>query len=511
VKNNRLNKVAILIFLIIGQMVMAFGQTTYNDGSTLYITAGSGIYLDDMGFTNQTNVTDGSIDNEGSIYIDGDWNNNAASGVVFIDLNVSGTVYFTGSIAQALGGSRTTHFESLTINNTSSTGVTLDEPIEVHQALSMTDGILFTDATNLLTIVSGGSSNDGNAGSYVDGPMKKVGNTDFLFPTGDGTIWAPIEITSITGGTVTDEYTTEYHDAAAPFPNNLPASGINNVSVIEYWDISHTGGAASADLSLHWKDAARSDILDLTGGDLLAVHYNSTSSLWESRGSSICPGSTLGVGGTGCVTGTYTSYLHATFGSVSGFNPLPVTWLSFEGRRLNGIVKLMWRTATEINNDFFTIERSVNGFDFETIGTIPGSGNTTYTVSYEFSDERPVIGYSYYRIKQTDFDGQYDYSKIIALEFDPFGNSIFEQPEVMIYPNPANGEYLYINFNAPVENNEVEISIIDSAGKVHYHDNLELQNNQFDIPIERNILRRGMYMLKIKDQSGIYMGRFVIN
>ena len=506
-----MNKVVSIIFLIIGQIVIAFGQTTYNDGSTLYITAGSSIYLDDMGFTNQTNVTDGSIDNEGSIYIDGDWNNNTVAGEVFIDLNTTGIVHFTGSSAQALGGTQTTHFESLTINNSSSTGVTLDEPIEVNQALSMTDGILFTDATNLLTIVSGGSSNDGNSGSYVDGPIKKVGNTDFLFPTGDGTIWAPIEITSINGGAVTDEYTTEYHDASAPFSSNLPASGINNVSLIEYWDISHTGSATSTNISLYWKDAVRSDILDLTGGDLLAVHYNSSSSLWESKGSSICPGSTLGVGGSGCVTGTYTSYLHATFGSVSGFNPLPITWLSFEGRPLKGGVQLNWQTATEINNDFFTIERSENGIDFEIIGTVPGSGNTAYKVSYEFYDKRPVIGQSYYRIRQTDFDGQYDYSKIIALDYNPFGNSLFEEPKVMIYPNPVKGDFLYINVNAPIKNSMFEISIFDLKGQIFYLDYRELQHNQFDIPIERSLFKRGIYILKVKDQSGVYTGHFIIN
>ena len=492
-------------------MVIAFGQTTYNDGSTLYITSGSSIYLDDMGFTNQTNVTDGSIDNEGSIYIDGDWNNNTVTGEVFIDLNTTGIVHFTGSSAQALGGTQTTHFESLTINNSSSTGVTLDEPIEVNQALSMTDGILFTDNTNLLTIVNGGSSNDGNASSFVDGPIKKVGNSDFLFPTGDGAIWAPIEITSITGGVITDEYTTEYYDSPAPFPNNLPASGINNVSLIEYWDISHSGSATSSDVTLYWKDAVRSDILILTGSDLMAVHYNNSTSLWESKGFSICTGSTVGIGGMGCITGTYTTYTHATFGSVSGVNPLPVTWLSFTANQVNNNVHLIWETVFEINNDYFTIERSENGIEFMSLGTIQGAGNSATTVSYEFFDERPTIGLSYYRIKQTDINGSKDYSKLIAIEYDPFEKSTYNEPHVMIFPNPVKGDILYINVNGPIHSRDVEISILDGNGKVYYRDYCKMPNNQFDIPIERNLLRKGLYILKIRDNATVQTGRFIIN
>lgn len=510
--NSILNSFCFIISIaFLGSTPMGIYAQVVLDGVNIKVESSTAIYLDGIGLTNKTNGIDGSIDNEGDIYIEGDWNNNALAGTVFVNLNALGNVHFTGPNAQALGGTQPTHFESLTINNSSATGVTLDEPIEVNQALTMVDGIAFTDATNLITIVDGGSSNDGNSGSFVDGPIRKIGNTDFLFPTGDGTIWAPIEVTSIAGGASTDEYTSEYFDASAPFPNNLPASGINNVSLIEYWDISHTGSATSTDVTLYWKDAVRSDILDLTGGDLLVVRYNTGISEWEVRGSSICAGSTVGVGGTGCVTGNFTSFSYVTFGSISGVNPLPVTWLSFTGKQINQYVYLFWETVTEINNDYFTIERSVNGMDFEAIGVIPGSGNSNLTVAYDFYDERPIIGLSYYRIKQTDSDGKNDYSKIIALEYDPFRDSSFDEPEVMIYPNPAKGDVLHINVKAPFQNNEVEVSIIDGEGKVYYLDNLEMPNNQFDIPIERDLLRRGLYILTIKNQSIVHTGRFVIH
>ncbi len=88
--------------------------------------AGTAVYVHDMGLNNKTNAADGSIDNEGDMHIDGDWNNNAVGGSVFINQNATGTVHFTGSAAQTLGGTRTTAFEGLTINNTSAAEVNLE-------------------------------------------------------------------------------------------------------------------------------------------------------------------------------------------------------------------------------------------------------------------------------------------------------------------------------------------------------------------------------------------------
>ncbi len=203
--------------------------------------------------------------------------------------------------------------------------------------------------------------------------------------------------------------------------------------------------------------------------------------------------------------------LYASDGNTCDFSVLPIELLYFKGTIQDKIVILKWATGSEINNDFFTIERSLNGYDFESIGTKPGSGNTTSIIFYEFYDERPISGITYYRLKQTDFDGRFDYSKIIAIKYDPFGNSSSNDLEVMIYPNPAKGNVIYVNVNTQIRYDDVEISIFDLAGKLYYLETLEMPNNQFDIPIERNLLKRGLYILQLKDRSGIRTAQFIIN
>lgn len=97
-------------------------------------------------------------------------------------------------------------------------------------------------------------------------------------------------------------------------------------------------------------------------------------------------------------------------------------------------MRLYWSTASETNNSYFTIERSTDGENFESIGTEKGAGNSSSIYNYNFWDENPLQGVSYYRLKQTDFDGKYSYSKIIAINVDQNG-------DFSIFPNPSNGSF----------------------------------------------------------------------
>lgn len=94
---------------------------------------------------------------------------------------------------------------------------------------------------------------------------------------------------------------------------------------------------------------------------------------------------------------------------------LPVEFLSFDVSKKDRSSYISFITASETNNDYFTIERSTDGRDFEAIGEIKGAGNSTEQISYTFIDENPLSGVNYYRIKQTDFDGKYSYSDVKAV------------------------------------------------------------------------------------------------
>ncbi|MFT5860695.1 MAG: hypothetical protein ACI865_002809 [Flavobacteriaceae bacterium] len=110
---------------------------------------------------------------------------------------------------------------------------------------------------------------------------------------------------------------------------------------------------------------------------------------------------------------------------------LPIELLSFTGLAKDTHVELHWITSSEVNNDYFNIERSEDGVNFTSISRIDGAGNSIQTLNYSTIDDRPFDGISYYRLKQTDYDGKSSYSAIEAVEFSVKNDFILE-----IYPNP---------------------------------------------------------------------------
>jgi hypothetical protein len=119
-------------------------------------------------------------------------------------------------------------------------------------------------------------------------------------------------------------------------------------------------------------------------------------------------------------------------------NVLPVELVSFYATPLNDRVKMSWETETEVNNDFFTIERSTDGEEWTTIQTIKGAGITSQSTSYEVYDTNPLWGISYYRLKQTDFNGHtvvFDTRSVERIS-DNSGNTAL----LKVFPNPASDE-----------------------------------------------------------------------
>jgi hypothetical protein len=141
---------------------------------------------------------------------------------------------------------------------------------------------------------------------------------------------------------------------------------------------------------------------------------------------------------------------------------VPVELISFNARVLNEIVELEWSTASELNNDYFTVERSVDGETFEKVVDLAGKGTTNELHSYKTQDTEPYSGKSYYRLKQTDYDGKFEYSSLVLVQLE-----INNLLRFKIYPNPSNGQ-----FNISFENNWKDktghIQIIDVMGRSVY-------------------------------------------
>lgn len=136
---------------------------------------------------------------------------------------------------------------------------------------------------------------------------------------------------------------------------------------------------------------------------------------------------------------------------------LPVEWTSFKGEFEQSAVRLIWTTATEINNDYFAIQRSNNGLDFSTVGKVAGSGTSDSQIDYLYIDQNPMPGINYYRLKQVDFDGRADYSEIVTVDAFFKSTSTFN-----MYPNPALD---VLNVFLPIKG-DYEIGIVDFMGRL---------------------------------------------
>ena len=165
---------------------------------------------------------------------------------------------------------------------------------------------------------------------------------------------------------------------------------------------------------------------------------------------------------------------------------LPVEWLTFKGRYVGDQVQLDWATGSEENNSHFVIERTHDGAHWEEIGEVAGAGFATEVTRYMFMDENPYKDFNYYRIKQVDYDGEYDYSKIVLV------SSMVQSArlDLNVHPNPAN-DYVRIRVIGGSKNSTIEV--MDIQGSVVRK--LELTDNPV-VRIETSNLDTGIYFIK---------------
>jgi hypothetical protein len=172
-------------------------------------------------------------------------------------------------------------------------------------------------------------------------------------------------------------------------------------------------------------------------------------------------------------------------GSTSNSNALPVEFVDFSAILIQGKVELSWATLSEINNDFFTIERTVDGINWQQINTVEGAGNSNVKINYKSSDKSPLSGISYYRIKQTDYDGKIAYSKEKGIN-NTNSNSF------KIYPNPFKNTIVIEAMPNELQNIEVYSLLgINLSNKIKI-----TKSSKNRLILDLSNLEKGVYIVK---------------
>jgi hypothetical protein len=357
------------------------------------------------------------------------------------------TVTFNTSGAQSIGGSTVTTFYNLSINNANH--ITLNKAANVQNFLGLVNGKLYTTNANVLTILSNGSASIGANNTYVEGPMvhtvATASTVTKTYPIGKNGAYRPVVLTVQHTNNTSVTYRAEiFNSPASGLPFTLPPT-IANVSTIRYVQFTRQNVANFFQGRIQMYYDTDDGVLDYTS--LLVAHDDGVSQ-WQNFGGTA----------TANITGNITSAIFNNFHTYfalgnppGGGNPLPVELTAFNARLSNRRVFTDWTTASELNNDYFTLQRSADNVNFSTIAVVNGNGTTSQVHRYEYVDESPLSGMSYYRLSQTDFDGKITTFQTVAVfnstrsKFDIFPNPSADNTVNLTYEdNDLNGVAVYV-------------------------------------------------------------------
>lgn len=496
------------------------GGTLPNSATNVVIPAGCAttVIIPANASVNDLIITEGAhliINGTSTLQIDG---NLILDGTLTTGI---GTVNFIGAAEQNIYTSEPTQFYNLSINNSSETGLRIDTNIIIQNQLSLNNGKIFTQENDTV-IVTNTASNaviNHSAQSYIIGNITRhivnSGIVNYDFPLGYGasseyfnaTINARAlkSTTKITGTVKPLERSQLFFTSEEEY--NISDSAINYVRVHPeaMWilepNVQPTGG--SYDIKLYTQNF--SNLTDNYFG-IIKRNAGGTDADWVANFAEINPigeEGRIGEHGYALKKGA-TSFSEFAIGSGSSIS-LPIELLMFDARiNDDSNAHLEWYTATEIDNDYFTVERIQNFYDKPTIiTTVKGAGNSNTLNKYTTIDDNPLEGVSYYRLKQTDYDGMFTYSNWVSITNKKKTKFAFK-----IYPNPAT---TFTNLSFKNIEGNINILIFDIASRIILSKNFVVDSEHFThkISVSENFIK-GNYFVQAIVNGEIFLQRFTV-
>lgn len=414
-------------------------------------------------------------------------------------LNLSGTTpqTITNNGSFLLGNS------SLTINNPA--GVTSNSDLEISgvgaTTFTLTSGILkfVAPATTLslsaTTTLAGTPSNT----AFVDGKVKKVGNSNFTFPVGKtGFGYVPIGISNFVGGASNDTLIAEYKRGNARLLGPVTDPFIDHVSGCDWWTLDLIHGTPTVDVTAYWSTSnvcnGTTYIDDLAQLEL--VHFDGTNWNSSSVGFSSISGTSTTTAGDITWTGVNT-FSPFALGSKTTANPLPININYFTGVKQSSNHILNWKvTCTNTPTANMQIERSTDGGrTYSTVHTVNATALQCQQ-PFSFTDGNPAKGVNYYRLKLTDAFGKVSYSSIVSLINATKGFDILN-----INPNPVNTGRFNLKVSA-AQSAKIDLVITDMQGRVLQQQTASLVSGFNEIPVSVSKLAPGTYQVAAYTAEG---------
>jgi len=412
----------------------------------------------------------------------GNWTNNATA-----TCNTGSWVRMSGNAIQTIQGSQTTAFSNLDINNTPSS-VFVGRDITVNDNLQLTAG--YFDLRGAITYL-------GNTSGNVTGgetETKRIRATTNAGGTDDGFGIGTIRTTrpNPTGNVANlglDFTPTVALGSTVFIRGHERQTGMGNFSIYRYYDIQPTVQSNVTINSFNYFTAELGSQAAFEA-DLLMFQWITDTVLtwWQPRPTTVFPASNY------VVSNTSTNILtHYKITLASTDKPLPIELLSFKAECNNKQNNLLWQTASEQNNDFFTLEKSFDGENFSVFIQVPSQGNSNVTQSYSAIDFTPFNGTNYYRLKQTDLDGQFTYSDIISLRCSSVNFN-----EDILPISPSNGGVDALLQGIP--GNKYQIKLTNVLGQVITNKEIILNDFQQPVNIYDSNLAIGIYYLLMQNE-----------
>jgi hypothetical protein len=438
----------------------------------------------------------------GTLSLWGDFTNNNTSDNVS---ELGSTVNFMGSTTQNLtNASGAEQFDKVVLQKTPNSLLNLNSDLKVNSFDFSTGGIVKTNANKLHLLLTNPAkilnySGSGGSDRYVQGRIRQnaVASTNYTFPVGDaahGCQQAQLNFATISTGTYAEiDYTNVGSGAITepPIVCNLDGEGIANDKVTYNqitgtWNISSNAPNGAFDCA----------VTLIPGG---SNPYSGSTDNMRHAGIDILSCGMPGFGESGNTTESVTHF--SPFQLVTGMIVLPVKLLQFGAKTQRKTVVLAWKTATELNNDYFDIERSFDNNTWQKIGQVKGNGTINTLKNYTFTDNNPQIGTNYYRLRQTDFDGQNTLSSVV------FATLSSENATLAIHENPVHDELVMSILAVEPQIYTLEMFAID--GKLLFSQQLSLGNGDNTSRFNIELLPAGVYLLRLQGAEESIVRRFV--